>query len=221
MPCWGFFKRPQFVFDRIGVQLKMKHQLKPSLATLNDGDRLFVQESSAVTLSGYLPDAAQAQLVRMFRDPYVLEQSERTALILQIQEAVALQPAVPELRVLLGMVLCVDLKVHPALEELREAVKSAPDNFLARLKFGELLMRLRICEQAAEETRMAALLASNPVQSELARRQAAVIRTMRQEGIERGGYSGLLAKTAHLLQKLGRINRRAKQGEATAMVGPG
>ena len=92
------------------------------------------------------------------------------------------------------MALCVDLQAQEAMEELRETVNVAPDCFIAQLKFGELLMRLRICEQAAEHTHRAAKLASNTVQSELARRQAATIRTMRREGIERGGYAGLLAR---------------------------
>ena len=43
-------------------------------------------------------------------------------------------------------------------------------------------------DKAEEHTRPAALLAQNMAQSELARRQAATIRTMKREGIERGGY---------------------------------
>jgi hypothetical protein len=38
------------------------------------------------------------------------------------------------------------------------------------------------------------VLASNGAQSELARRQAATIRTMQREGIERGGYQGLIGR---------------------------
>jgi hypothetical protein len=189
-------------------------------APLFDRDPSLTQQSSAVTFANSVPGTAQAQLVRMFRDPQVLERAERAELIRQLREAVDLRPAVPELRVLLGMALCVDIQVQPALEELREAVRLDPDNFLARLKFGELLMRLRICEQAAGETHAAAQLATNPVQAELARRQAATIRTMRHEGVERGGPGGLFAMTARLLQKLGR-SRQASQGEATAMIGSG
>ena len=50
-------------------------------------------------------------------------------------------------------------------------------------------MRLRICDQAAEETHQAAELAMNDMQADLARHQAATIRTMRREGIERGGLA--------------------------------
>lgn len=80
------------------------------------------------------------------------------------------------------------------MEEMREAVKLAPDSFIAQYKFGELLMRLRICDQAAKHTQEAARLAENSVQSEMARRQAATLRTMLREGIERGGYAKLLPR---------------------------
>ncbi len=132
--------------------------------------------------------------LRMFRDPRVLEPDERGDLIAQLRTAVELEPHVPEIRVLLGMALCVDLQAQEALEQLREATRQAPDCFIARLKFGELLMRLRICDQAAEETQKAAQLATNDFQADLARKQAATIRTMRREGIERGGYGSLLPR---------------------------
>jgi cytochrome c-type biogenesis protein CcmH/NrfG len=137
----------------------------------------------------------------MFRDPRVLESHERKDLIAQLRGSVELAPDVPEVRVLLGMALCVDLQAQAALEELREAVKLAPDCFIAQLKFGELLMRLRICDQAAEHTHLAAQLASNDAQAELARKQAATIRTMTREGIERGGYRELLPRVLRFRRK--------------------
>ena len=133
-------------------------------------------------------------LLRMFRDPRVLEPGERGDLITQLRTALELEPHVAEIRVLLGMALCVDLQPQEALEQLREATRRAPNCFIARLKFGELLMRLRICGQAAEETQKAAKLAANDFQAELARKQAAMIRTMLREGIERGGYGNPISR---------------------------
>jgi hypothetical protein len=130
----------------------------------------------------------------MFRDPRVLEMEERANLVCELRRAVELAPAVPEVRVLFGMALCVDLQAQEVLEPLRMAVEQAPNCFIARLKYRELLMRLRICGKAAEETHQAARLAGNAAQSELARRQASTIRTMQREGIERGGYKGLLPR---------------------------
>jgi hypothetical protein len=139
----------------------------------------------------------EANVTRMFRDPYQMERPERSALISDLRACVELNPGSSNLRVLLGMALSVDLQAQEAMEVLREAVRMAPDNFVARLKFGELLMRLRICDQAAEHTHEASRLACNTVQAELARNQAATIRTMRRNGVERGGFKSLWSRVAH------------------------
>ena len=107
---------------------------------------------------------------------------ERAELVQGLRECVAAHPDVSELRVLFGMALCVDFQVPDAIEELREGVRLAPDSFIAQLKMGELWMRLRVIEKAEEHTRQAALLAQNMAQSELARRQAATIRTYCRTG---------------------------------------
>lgn len=151
-------------------------------------------EPASLSWPAAIPEKASGSLQRMFRDPRVLEQDDRSELIAQLRTAVELAPGVPEIRVLLGMALCVDLQAQEALEQLREATRRDPDCFIARLKFGELLMRLRICNEAAEETQKAARLAANDYQADLARKQAATIRTMLREGIERGGYTGILSR---------------------------
>jgi ribosomal protein L29 len=170
------------------------------------------QPHASLAFPAPLEPETSGLLERMFRDPRVLEPHERGDLIAQLRDAAALAPQVPEIKVLLGMALCVDLQAQEAMEVMREAVNLAPDCFIARLKFGELLMRLRVCDQASEHTQRAAQLASNPAQSELARKQAATLRTMLREGIERGGYGGILPR-------LFRFPRKSKQpGNAPALV---
>ena len=142
---------------------------------------------SSLALNSIKPET-QGRLLRMFADPYLLEKEDRVALIEQLRECVNRYPQVSELRVLLGMALCVNLDVHPAIEELKESVKLAPNSFIAQLKLGELWMRLRVMDKAEEHTKLAALLSQNLAQADLARKQAATIRTMKREGIERGGY---------------------------------
>jgi hypothetical protein len=156
---------------------------------------------------------AQGLLVRMFADPYLLSKEDCGELVQELRECVATHPRVSELRVLYGMALCVNFEVQTAMEELKEGVRLAPNSFIAHLKMGELWMRLRVCEKAKEHTHQAALLAQNLAQSELARRQAATIRTMMQNGIERGGYS--YVSPLHWLGKLRRLLTR-DQGEALA-----
>src|SRR6266550_9612318 len=156
---------------------------------------------------------AQGLLMRMFADPNVLAKEDRAELVQELRECVAAHPKMSELRVLYGMALCVNFEVQTAMEELREGVRLAPDSFIAQLKMGELWMRLRVCEKAKEHTHQAALLAQNMAQSELARRQAATIRTMMREGIERGGYSYI--SPLHWVSRLRRLWTRDR-GEALA-----
>jgi hypothetical protein len=156
---------------------------------------------SSLALASITPQT-QGLLLRMFADPYLLEKQDRVALVGQLRECVSRHPQVSELRVLLGMALCVNLDVHPAIEELKESVKLSPNSFIAQLKLGELWMRLRVMDQAEEHTRLAALLAQNLAQADLARKQAATIRTMKREGIERGGYKLPFSTPLALLRRL-------------------
>ena len=158
---------------------------------------------------------AQALLVRMFADPYLLSKEERVELVQGLQECVAAHPNVSELRVLFGMALCVDFKAQEAIEELREGVRLAPDSFIAQLKMGELWMRLRVCEKAEEHTRQAGLLAQNMAQSELARRQAATIRTYMHNGIKRGVFG--YVNPWHLVTNVRRLWQR-DQPEVEALA---
>ena len=164
-----------------------------------------------------IPVKTQGSLLRMFADPYLLEKPERAELVQGLRECVLANPEVSELRVLFGMALCVDFEVQDAIEELREGVRLAPDSFIAHLKMGELWMRLRVMEKAEEHTHQAALLARNMMQSELARRQAATIRTMVHNGIKRDGpsYKG----PWHLVTALRKLWKRDRaEGEALAAV---
>jgi len=160
---------------------------------------------------------AQQLLMRMFSDPRLLEKSESAELVAQLRECAAMQPKSSELRVLLGMALCVNLNVQEAMEELGEAVSLNPNSYIAHLKIGELWMRLRVCTKAADHTRQASLLAQNLAQSELARRQAATIRTMMREGVERGGYRTPWFSFARL-RRLWTRNRREAEALATVEI---
>lgn len=156
---------------------------------------------SSLALSFITPQT-QTLLLRMFADPYILEKDDKVALVAQLRECVTKFPEVSELRVLLGMALCVNLDVHPAIEELKESVRLSPNSFIAQLKLGELWMRLRVMEKAEEHTKLASLLAQNLAQVDLARKQAANIRTMKREGIERGGYKSPFGSVVKSLRRV-------------------
>ena len=156
---------------------------------------------SSLALSS-LTSQAQSLLLRMFADPYILEKEDKANLVAQLRECVEKHPYVSELRVLLGMALCVNYEVHPAIEELKESVRLAPNSFIAQLKLGELWMRLRVVDKAEEHTRIASLLAQNIAQADLARKQALAIRTMKREGIERGGFKSPFARIVALSRRV-------------------
>jgi hypothetical protein len=80
---------------------------------------------------------------------------------------------------------------------------------------GELWMRLRVCRQAEEHTRQAALLARNLAQADLARKQGAAIRKMLREGVERGGYRSPLA----VFGRLRKLWQRRRADTALAVDG--
>ena len=185
------------------------------VTTENNSIVLTVPATSFVLV--HVPQKAQGLLLRMFADPHLLEKAERTDLVGQLRECVAANPQVSELRVLFGMALCVNFEVPDAIEELREGVRLAPDSFIAQLKMGELWMRLRVMDKAEEHTRQAGLLASNLAQSELARRQAASIRGMKQAGIERGGYKSPWFTVTRVVRRLWPRDR----SEALATVDAG
>jgi hypothetical protein len=180
-------------------------------------DALAANASSPVLAR--IPAKTQGSLLRMFADPHLLEKEERAELVHGLRECVRAHPEVSELRVLFGMALCVDFKVENAIEEFREGVRLAPDSFIAHLKMGDLWMRLRVIEKAEEHTHQAALLARNMMQSELARKQAATLRTLVHNGIKRDGpsYKG----PWHLvtaLRNLWRRDQTEREALATADI---
>ena len=77
-------------------------------------------------------------------------------------------------------------------------------------------MRLRVIDKAEEHTRLAALLAQNLAQADLARKQAATIRTMKREGIERGGYKLPFATPLAYLRRM--LTRQRSQAVVPAEV---
>lgn len=190
-----------------------------SILPVNNNTESGLLASSTPTASlALMPQRAQGLLMRMFADPNVLAKDERATLVQSLRECVAENPEVADLRVVYGMALCVNLNAQAAMEELGEAVALAPDSFMAHLKMGELWMRLRVCTKAKDHTTMAMKLAANMAQAEMARRQAATLRTMMREGIDRGGYRMPWLSLARLRQFW---NKKGRKAEALATVDAG
>lgn len=185
--------------------------------TKGDGGKHLAARSPSLSLA-LIPGQARDSLLRMFADPRVLVKEERAVLVEHLRECVAEHPKNSDLRVILGMALCVNLEAQAAMEEFGEAVALAPDSFIAHLKAGELWMRLRVMPKAEDHTQRAAQLAQNLAQAELARRQAAEIRTIRRHGIERDGYRTPWLSIGRLRRLWSRMRR---EPEALATVDAG
>ena len=145
---------------------------------------------------------AGIEFLQLWQQNSGLKLRQRAELVAELRACVSQYSKVSELRVLLGMALCVNFDPQAAIEELQESIRLAPNSFIAQLKMGELWMRLRVCDKAEEHTRTAALLAQNMAQADLARKQAATLRTMKREGIERGGYKSPWAIPISFLRRI-------------------
>src|SRR5437899_1984598 len=97
------------------IPRRMKDTMKPDTIMIEENTSALSTPTPPSSLA-LLPAKAQGLLLRMFANPYLLEQDERAGLIVQLRECVAAQPKVSELRVLLGMALCVNLDVQAAIE---------------------------------------------------------------------------------------------------------
>lgn len=178
----------------------------------------YLSESSPSLSLSAVPKQAQGLLLRMFADPRNLEKEERAALVAQLKDCVVRNPEVSDLRVVYGMALCVNLDAQEAMEELAEAVSIDPNSYIAHLKMGELWLRLRVCSKAQDHTRQASLLAQNAAQAEMARRQAATLRTMIRDGVERDGYRKPWLSFGRL-RRLWNRNRGEREALATVDAG--
>ncbi len=142
----------------------MYNMTENAIVSINENRTQFLSTHEPTLSLALVPRQAQGSLLRMFANPNVLAKAERTELVKELRACVAQHPEVPELRVVLGMALCVNLEAQAAMEELGEAVSLAPNSFIAHLKMGELWMRLRVCDKAQDHTDLAASLAQNLAQ---------------------------------------------------------
>jgi tetratricopeptide (TPR) repeat protein len=128
-----------------------------------------------------LPDVA-------WRDLQSVEPEKLAELIASLEEACMQNPGSVALHTCLGMAYAMNYDVYRSMDALEEARRIDPADFLAQLKYSELLFRLRVIEQAEEETRRALELACKPWELSVARRQLSEIRRLKREGLVRGGW---------------------------------
>jgi hypothetical protein len=120
-----------------------------------------------------------------WRDPSSVPPEKVAELIASLEGACAQNPAHATLRTFLGMAHAMNYDVPRSMDALEEACRMQPENFFARLKYSELLYRLRLAERAEEETTRALALANTGWELSLARKQLVEIRGLKGKGAAR------------------------------------
>ena len=113
-----------------------------------------------------------------WRDPHTVSPMDLSLHIQRLERLCIENPTSVDLHTSLGMAHAVNYDVYKSMDALEAAKAIDPFNFLAQLKFSELLYRLRALNRAEEETLRAVELARNPVQLAMARKQLQEVRTL-------------------------------------------
>lgn len=124
-----------------------------------------------------------------WRDPHTVSPQQLAEYIVAIEAACAREPHNADLRTCLGMAHAMNYDAYKSMDALEEARRIEPDNFMAQLKYSELLYRLRALERAEPETLAALELAENGWHASLARKQLLEIRRLKREGTQKPGWT--------------------------------
>jgi tetratricopeptide (TPR) repeat protein len=131
-----------------------------------------------------------------WRDPHSVPPEQLAEFIASLAEACAKNPESADLHTFLGIAHAMNLDIYRSIDALEEARRIEPENFLAQLKYSELLFRLRVIDRAEEETAAALALATNNWEMSLARRQLSEIRQRRRKGLTRPLWASSLKAPA-------------------------
>jgi hypothetical protein len=142
------------------------------------------------------PLAPASPLPVLWRDPHTVAPEEVLAIIARLEAACLEQPTSADLRTCLGMAHAMNYDAYRSLDALLEARSLDPSSFWAQYKFSELHYRLRALPFAEKETLKALNLATNGLESALARRQLQEIRRLIREGTQKPEWSKPLGGAA-------------------------
>jgi len=134
-----------------------------------------------------------------WRDPHTVSPSDLALHIKRLEKLCAENPASVDLHTCLGIAYAVNYDVYKSMDALEAATTIDPSNFLAQLKYSELLARLRTLDRAEEETLKAVEIARNPLQLAIARKQLLDIRTARRHSTRNVNWNKPLTAPALVL----------------------
>jgi tetratricopeptide (TPR) repeat protein len=150
--------------------------------------------------SAYPAERPSRLLPVPWRDPHSVTPTERKSYITFLEQACEANPASADLRTCLGMAYAMDYQVYKSSDALELAIELDGTHFFARMKYAELLYRLRALPKAEEEAKKALDVAGNTWEIGLARKQLQEIRARLHESTRRPEFTKpLLVPTLSLL----------------------
>src|SRR5260370_14615710 len=125
-----------------------------------------------------------------WRDPHSVPPEKLHGYIAELERACAANPQSADLRTCLGMAHAMNYDVYKSMDALEDAIRADNRHFFARLKYGELLYRIRALPWAERETSQALDLAGNAWELSLARKQLQTIRQQWRQGSQKPEWRG-------------------------------
>ena len=129
-----------------------------------------------------------------WRDPHSVPPEKLRGYIVELEQACAANPESADLRTCLGMAHAMNYDVYKSMDALEEAIRTDDRHFFARLKYGELLYRIRALPWAERETLQALDLAGNHWELSMARKQLQTIRQQWRNGSQKPEWTGSLTR---------------------------
>ena len=129
-----------------------------------------------------------------WRDPHSVPPETLRGYIAELEQACAANPESADLRTCLGMAHAMNYDVYKSMDALEDAIRADNRHFFARLKYGELLYRIRALPWAERETVQALDLADNAWELALARKQLQTIREQWRHGTQKPEWTGSLTR---------------------------
>ena len=139
--------------------------------------------------SAYPAERPSRLLPVPWRDPQSVSPTELRAYVTFLETACEENPQSADLRTCLGMAYAMDYQIYKSSGALELAIELDDTHFFARMKYAELLYRLRALPRAEEEAGKALDVAGNLWEIGLARKQLQEIRKLIHDGTRRPEFT--------------------------------
>jgi len=147
--------------------------------------RAGVAAQAVAVPSAYPAERPSRPLPVPWRDPQSVSPAELKSYVAFLEKACNENPRSADLRTCLGMAYAMDYQIYKSSDALELAIELDETHFFARMKYAELLYRLRALPRAEEEAKKALDVAGNMWEIGLARKQLQEIRKLIHNGTQK------------------------------------